>query len=346
MITELTKEQEAKLEEYRQRDRKIGLDTTQMKSIQDKTPDGETIEDMLKQVQIDLLERKDPVIVLFDNPIQCWVSCCWWLLPEFKDKQEVEEIPEDLQNVINIMKEQLGDKMPNKVIDNDTFIKASRNPKPAWMEGSFYAGVFSFYSFLLDELKIEVDDEVRRKHNIWKKTVNTGFIYPLDDFVAVSQKPLEIHVDGDNLHHDGGPAVKYAGSPEFNVWALNGVRVPQYLAETPSSQLDIDWYTRQQNADIKAEFVKKFGIERMLDLGERIDGCENYPDEEYYELSEYELYDMNKLFEGVNYAPHLKMTNLTTGDYHVEAVSPHCRTIKDAMQDRLGRDDITIAGIK
>jgi hypothetical protein len=54
---------------------------------------------------------------------------------------------------------------------------------------------------------------------------------------------------------------------------------------------------------------------------------------------------MNHLFEGINYAPHLKMLNQTTGVWHVEAVSPSCMSVADAIKDRFGGRDLNIIGI-
>jgi hypothetical protein len=55
---------------------------------------------------------------------------------------------------------------------------------------------------------------------------------------------------------------------------------------------------------------------------------------------------MSKLFNGIEYAPHLKMTNQTTGTIHIEAVSPVCRNLKDAIIDRMGGRDLKIINIK
>jgi hypothetical protein len=39
------------------------------------------------------------------------------------------------------------------------------------------------------------------------------------------------------------------------------------------------------------------------------------------------------------------MTNQTTGVFHVEAVSPRCRTLADAIKERLGGRDLKITAI-
>ena len=92
------------------------------------------------------------------------------------------------------------------------------------------------------------------------------------------------------------------------------------------------------------EFVRKVGIERMLKLGKKLDDYTKYTDK-LIKASKYELWDMKNLFVGVDTAPHLKMLNQTTRVWHCEAVSPSCKTITDAINDRLNGRDIEITRI-
>ena len=64
-------------------------------------------------------------------------------------------------------------------------------------------------------------------------------------------------------------ALRY--SDGYGLYCLNGIRVPEYLAMTPESSLDIDFFNKEKNADIKTEFVRKFGVDRMLSFGKKID---------------------------------------------------------------------------
>jgi len=82
----------------------------------------------------------------------------------------------------------------------------------------------------------------------------------------------------------------------------------------------------------------------MLSLGKKIGSYENY-DEEWWTKSEYKLWDMAALFPNLNYQPYLKMMNQTTKIWHVEAVSPDCRTLRDAIKERFGGRDFTIKAI-
>lgn len=210
-----------------------------------------------------------------------------------------------------------------------------------WIVGQWGAGLFGFYDFFLNETDIGVSDEVRRRFDIWSATSELGLIYPLEHVAVVCQKPKEIYKNEHGLHREGGMAVEYEG---WGFYALNGVRVPEYLAMTPSEELDIQFFHDEKNADVRTEFVRKYGVERMLSLGKKIDSYENY-DEEWWTKSEYELWDMAALFPNLNYQPYLKMMNQTTKVWHVEAVSPNCVTLRDAIKERFGGRDFTIKAI-
>ena len=154
---------------------------------------------------------------------------------------------------------------------------------------------------------------------------------PYEKICFISDRPCEIHKNKETqLHKDGSPALLFCDG--YAVWCLNGVNVPQYLAETPEGQLDIEFFKKETNADVKAEFIRKYGIDRMSNLGKLVDNKHN--DNHWWIKSEYELIDMSPIFSNIEYAPHLKMKNQTTGVYHLEGVSPECRTIEQALKFR------------
>ena len=130
------------------------------------------------------------------------------------------------------------------------------------------------------------------------------------------------------LHNDLAPALEWSDS--FKLYALNGTAVPEYLVMTPSDDLDLKWFLEQTNADVKIEFINKYGIDRMLSLGTVIDDYHSY-DDEWYNKSEYQLIDMSAIFESKSYAPFLKMKHQTMDMYCMEGVSDNCKTITDAL---------------
>jgi hypothetical protein len=317
-IEKLTAEQEAKFPEYVAKWTKIGLNTDRL--------DPKETERIVHNFQKHILERPTTPVVILKNPNECWVACNY---------AANGVAPDDLQaRVDNYFNTPKGER--------DIEVG---DPVFPYQEGSFFVSVFSFYDFMFNELKIEIPNDLRNLYDMWEETTKLGLIYPLENVCIVSEKPSVIKLNEENqLHCDGAPALEYEGHGPFKIYSLNGVMVDEYLAVTPGEQLDLKHYNTIKNADQKTEFVRKFGVERMLELGKKVDSYEKY-DDVWWSKSEYELWDMACLFQGVRYAPHLPMTNLTTGVFHVEAVSPQCRTLADAVKERLGGRELKIAGI-
>ena len=84
----------------------------------------------------------------------------------------------------------------------------------------------------------------------------------------------------------------------------------------------------------------------MIGVGKKVDSYINYDQEEnpWWWKSEYELWDMGSVFE-LEYQPYVKMKNQTTGIWHVEAVSPACRTLVAAIKERFGGKEMRIVDI-
>lgn len=132
---------------------------------------------------------------------------------------------------------------------------------------------------------------------------------------------------------------------------IGRITIPKWLYCSSPDELNIDNYIILHNADIKAEFIKKAGADKLLSLGTIVDTYENYPDNEWWAKSEYKLIDMHKIvppkkiyYEGhrrrtvelkpCKYAPFLYMKNQTTGVIHLEGVHPECRNLYDALKMR------------
>lgn len=176
---------------------------------------------------------------------------------------------------------------------------------------------------------------------------NLGPIFSTLGYYVVSQRPqmrLEWTANGPQWHNDGGPSWSYPDG--CRQWHLHGTEVPTWLAETPAEQLDIRTWKNLKNADVRTEFVRKFGVANLLEgHGTPVDSHINYQ-EEWWTKSQYELWDVHKIFQGSSYQPYLRMVNQTTGVTHVEAVSPLCRTLADAIKNRFGGRTLKIRSIR
>jgi hypothetical protein len=318
-IEKLTPEQVAKQPEYVEKWIGIGTDTSRLDPIRTE----KTINNFRKLIGLD----DNVPLFIFDNPIECWAACC---LHEMGVADE--DLREETLSIFNGNPK--GYKIPS--------------PTTPWATGSFFASVFSFYDYMIEEVGVEIDTNLYAKYKTWEATSQLGYIYPLQKLTVVSEKPTAIHLNENNVAHcDGGPAIQYAGHGDMKIYILNGVRVPQWLAETPADQIDIERYTELQNADVKGEFVRKIGIDRFLEKGEIVDSYENYEPHcpPLWAASQYELVDMSVMFDALDYAPYLKMVNQTTGIFHMEGVSPECHTISDALKERFGGRDFAIKSI-
>lgn len=320
MITELTQEQKDQCPIYAQKWIDIGISTNRIEYSR--------ALDIVNDVQEHLLQKTRTPIILVDDPIEAWIACHF--------ANEGTPVNEIMGKVDEFYATPKKDR-----------IKLESFSTP-YLVGSFDASIWSFYDYCQQVLGVNYKEKTQN-FAIWKATSELGMIFPFDHVCIVSQKPTTIKLNENRVAHcDGGPAIEYAGrgngKTNIKIFMLNGIRVPEWLAVTPSGNLTVEDYSRLDNADQKMEFVRKFGVERMLGMGKKIDSYEQY-NKEWWTRSQYELWDMHCLFEGVPYAPHLKMLNQTTGVWHVEAVSPDCLTLEDAVKERMLGLDFDIQAI-
>jgi hypothetical protein len=266
-----------------------------------------------------------PRILFFDSPVSCIKAASL-----YKDVEDWKNLDVDYAAV------------SKHVPDRDTvnMMLSNKFAGQQWISWS------TFYDFGR-EIGAKYDAESSKLLDMWiEEGKAMHWWFPFDGVVFVSERPKFLHVnEAGDMHCDGGPAFEYKDG--WKGFYLNGVEVTEYLATTPAEDLKVDYFLKESNADVKAEFARKYGVERMLDMGKKVDSYTNYNQEEntWWWKSEYELWDMHVLFPGIEYQPYLKMLNQTTGIWHVEAVSPDCRTIADAVKERFGGREMEIVSI-
>jgi hypothetical protein len=312
-ITSLTKEQEAEMPNYVTKWVNIATST---KNVEDSVA-SEIVADFRK-----LIGRKEAPLLVVDNPIEAWIVCC------------LHHQGVTFDNLVTEMKKVFGG-------CRDYIIPQASLP----FNDIGLCGTFSFYDYVINVLKVEFEPELLEKYKTWEKTSNLWAIYPMEEISVVCRKPVQVHLNENRvLHCDGGPALQFAGEGQFEVYCLNGVVVPEWLAVTPAENLNLEDYNKITNADVKAEFVRKVGIEMFLTQGVKMDTYSNYSQEDHvwWWKSEYELWDMSAIFPGLESAPFLKMLNPTTKIWHMEGVSPSCKTLGAALKERFGGRDMKI----
>ena len=254
MVIKLTKKQEAKLAEYRDKWLKIGLST--------ESPSFEETKKIIDGVYTHLLNKITVPIVVLDNPYLTWIAVSQYVLKSNQVEDQVsnqvrnqvedqvedqvwDQVSNQVRNQVwdqvrnqvwdqvwdqvrNQVWDQVWDQVEDQVMENKKLIEFSY----PYLDGNFMSSYFSYYEYFLQELKIKIDKNTLSKFNIYKETSKLSLIYPFDDICFVCKKPTEIHFNENKvLHNDKGASIKYGG--DFELYHLNGVLVDKKIVITP-----------------------------------------------------------------------------------------------------------------
>lgn len=207
------------------------------------------------------------------------------------------------------------------------------------LEGQFEAAYVAWVRYMVDILGVKVDADI----SIYEDQLQFGPIYVLDKYCVFSDRMSACSVNAQGqLHCDGGPAVAYADGT--NLWRLNGVAVPQWLAELPKDQIDPLKFTELTNVEVRREFLRKMGADTVckavgatvLDsdtiqmVGYTVKGADGKtvmvpPARHYYELLAVDL------GETAGTWPWLKMVNPSLGTTCIECVDQSIKTVREAL---------------
>ena len=348
MKDKLTKKQEYGIAEWREHCLKIGRDTS---------PINKKVTEESWNKFYKILKKDKPKFWYCQSPLQAQIIIN--IFPEivkaFKVVDKGENIGDNIrENIwVNIweniraniganIRANIGENIRANIRANINNTKLEKIETYSWCQHDInwiaYHKYFEKYGLLPYDENFKIFD-------IWYDLAcSCGWCYTFKNIVFVCEKPnkLELNERG-QLHKDGGMALEY--SDGYGLHMLNGIAVPKYLAETSSELLDIEFFKKEQNADVKTEFVRKYGVDRLLTLGNKIDDWKNH-NQEWWKKSEYELWDLGSLFN-LDHAYHLRMKNLSVdGVFHVEAVSPQSDTLPKAIQYRLKGKNDTLTNIK
>lgn len=340
-MEELTPEQKAKLPEFREKWIKIGMSTDTNREISERAID---------QVYRDA-DREPPTYKIWlDNPfhgiygayimavIDGHMSTITESIPKSEDTLPFGETLKNnraavLQHVYERICSQVEldkDKRKSieKLLEERDENKISRELKSMVYKcgyGSHDASWLGFYDFFGS-----IGADVEKLKGLIELSQHCGWWWPFENCVILTPKPSAVHMENEELHCDGGPALDWNGT--FKVWALNGVIVPEWLAETRDVMLDVTKLREIENAEVRREFVRKVGVERIAQkLGaetrDRLEVNINGKDI-VYELLAIDFRD------GSGARPYLKMLNPSIGVWHVEGVPPEVNTVMEALHSR------------
>lgn len=187
-----------------------------------------------------------------------------------------------------------------------------------YLDGQYWSCYIGWVKFYTEVVGIKIDVDT----SIIEESLNFGNIYPFDDYCIIADKMSICKKNPNGLHCDGGPACEYRDGTR--IYALNGVTVPEWIAVTPAGKIDPSEFSKITNVEIRREFVRKVGIERICQSMETVllDKCDDY------ELLEVDLKGSTGKW------PYLKMLNPSIGVWHMECVDKSCKTVKDALKWR------------
>ena len=301
MITKLTKKQVNKFPKYVAEWTQKGL-TTEQQSLENAIIDFGNFQKLI------LKKEKIAPVVILDSPTQCWIAVCMMAnLKNLSDSQVSSQVESQVSSQVW---SQVRSQVSSQIKD---FIYP-------YFDCQFWAGWFSFYEFLKNEVGISFSNE--KEYNAFKDCQKYGMAFPLDELCIVCQPPTIIKKNENGLHCTDGPALSYNGDNE--IYALNGVSMPKEYVLTGEENITAEMVMKETNVEIRRELLRKVGIERILN---------DLPHKVLDTVGNYELYSLD-LSDELKNCKYLKMTNPSVGCFHLEGIEPSVNTVAEALKWR------------
>ena len=196
-------------------------------------------------------------------------------------------------------------------------LKNEWNELNSW--GQHDAGWLSFYDYFRNVCKLEKETEkLLPLINLAKET---GWHLFYKDIAILSEKPIEVcRNDIGQLHNFYGPAIKW--NDGYELYRFNGIRIDkkEHYATLKPDDFTKEIFSKEENADIRRELIRKVGNERLLNILDYkvIDSFEEY------KLISFDIGDGR-------IRPHLKMICPSTKLIHILGTRPENDTCKKAL---------------
>lgn len=240
-------------------------------------------------------------------------------------KQPKLILPDDLHQVWehNISRIDGLLKLPKGFWNNTNFDKIKegmRDKETAMVYGSHDAGWLSYYDYFLQVCGLEC---CRKLEGLMELALYCGWWAPYKEAVILQERHCNLYRNPNNqLHKDLKMAVEYPDG--WGVWALNGVRCPRWLVETPGENLDVQKVITIENVEQRKEGVRKIGVERIVHKL----GATTLQKDGAYQLLEFDVGLPTKVRA-------LRMENPSVPEvYHIEFVDVSCSTVQEALNFR------------
>ncbi len=304
MISKLTFEQESQLSIYKDKWLKIGLSTDRIDIVEAKNIGSRLMKFLGRDKYIST--------IVMPCPVTAWFAVVM-----------LSELEQQIEN----HKVQINDKTINNIIDkalnnNPDLKKSFIHP---CLDGSLgWSGWCSFYDYMESCLDCELDD-----WSILKDITKCGFIWPLNNFVVISDKLSILHMQDGLLHNESGPSWSYTNG--LCGYTISGVAVDEQIVMQPESQT-LDQITKETNQEIKRIRIERYGWDKyLLEIGAEI------LDTQHHDWMESLMKTPDGMTVLCTYDP-------STGRPYALEVDPSCSTCEEA-QYFLNPSEVSLEGI-
>jgi len=180
------------------------------------------------------LEYHDPQVLFANGPTEAWLMTVW----VNHMQQNNIEIPEKAEDIV------FDFDAIRKVAKGVSFVRSH-------LDGQMMASWVSRVKFMQF-----AGMELPKDFNLIEDQIEFNVIYLLNGYCIFSDRFSEVHIKDKKLHCDGGPSIEYLDGTRC--WSLNGIAVPQWLAETSKEQLNLNDLLLIDDEMAQYEFLKKF----------------------------------------------------------------------------------------
>jgi len=278
------------------------------------------IESLTKQQEQDLIEFRQKALEVGLSTEPANFEVAERIIKEFYRRLEKPE-PE----IIKVSSPLEAEKLINKAKGN----------KAAVYNGTYFWGQqdnywIAFYQFC-EQIGVKYTKDQSKLLEQWSKLAKScGWVYFYEKAAIICDRPEFVSMKDGRLHNEGKMAIKYRDG--WGIYALNGIRVPAYVIETPKEKLDVKKILGEQNVDIRREALKLIPVERLLkDTNSKL--LDEWKDDRKA-WCDYKLYSMDFGDGVVRKVLCMKNPSLTN-TYHYERVEDTIETCKAALAWRM-----------
>jgi len=194
--------------------------------------------------------------------------------------------------------------------------------------GQHDAPWLGFYEYFRDVCGLKLQTE--KIAGLIQIARSAGWFWPYEKMCIVCERTSVVKQDSENrIHCEDGPAIAYPDG--WSIYAIHGVRVPEYVVMRPH-EITVNDIQQEQNAEIRRIKIDRYGQSRyLMDSGAKLVHEDDWGQLYKTELDNDEPLVMVKV---VNSTPE---PDGSYKDYFIR-VPPTCRTALEAVAWTFGKE--------